>query len=758
MSRMTRAAAVLLTIALASAAQADLNRVGPTALPSPPQNGFPAWYQDLNGTVLDLCIPDSADPGGLQAAACLLTPGGGIPTPPYVFPTNYPDEIFLFRATSDVATSAATRAVLVLALEGAFGTGAAAPGAQITFTRIRVTAGVPFDGTYTVNHPYGSETFPNVVAAGGNRDINFTEDIGIGAPGDFTGALTSRVGPFLMPSATSGGAASAPLTLNGAQFIGDGLTLSSITGAPFANWFEICGPFDGPTSADRCIRQPLFTMTGRLHNFATDPIGSPLTVHRATYARDATGATAQLDVNATAIPGIGQGAAKLTVAAPGVSSVLMLGPSTPALGDFYAQGIPVPPTSVPSVVTVINSGDAPPSSITHHVVDEVRVTQADWNPAAGTLTVVATSSDKFASGVPAATPALRLDGFLTATQLPGGIAGDPASVTITASAVLVPPPSVTVSSSAGGQGFSPVSMGLAAPFPCGVPFTQDDSVVTLQGAPVVISVLANDSFGAACPLTAPGLPVILAPGPTSGTAVVNADGTITFTSSLTGTASFRYTLADAQGTSNVGTVTVTVNTNPAGAVPIAVADGPFTVQVGSPLVILATALTGNDIANGGTLNPASIQIVAGSVTGGTATVAANGNVTFTAGATAGNFGFSYTVANTAVAPAVPQRSAPASVSMTVVAAGDQLTIASARYRANQQRWIVSGTSTVNAGNQVTITLFRGGTRIGVVGTVPVVLGAWSLDQPRSTVVAQNGDVVVATSAAGGTATLAVQIK
>ncbi|MFL5261689.1 MAG: Ig-like domain-containing protein, partial [Anaeromyxobacteraceae bacterium] len=729
---MTRVGAVVTLLALASAAQADLNRMGPVALPSPPQNGFPAWYQDLSGTVLDICLPNAVDPGGLQQTACLLT-GAGLPTPPYVFPSNYPDEIFYVRGVSTMATSAAKRAVLVLALESAFSGAAPAPGGQIVFTRIRVTAGVPFNGTYTVNHPYGSETFPDVVAGVGNRDITFSEDIGIGAPGDFTGALTSRVGPFLQPAAVSGGPASPLITLNGNQFLGDGATLTSITGAPFANWFEICGPFDGPGNVDRCIREPLFALTGKLHDFVASPIGSPLTINHATYARDAAGTQAQVDVSANAIPGIGQGAAKLTAAAAGVSPVLMRGPTTPTLGDFYGQGIPVPATSIPPVITVTNSGDAPPSSATRHIVDEVQVTQATWDPAgAGTLTVVATSSDKFATGLPAATPALRIDGFPTATQIPGGIAGDPSSVTFTVTPVLIPPPSLTVSSSAGGQGFSPVSMGLAAAFPCGVPFTQDDVATTLQGVAVTIPVLANDSTGAGCPLTAPGLPVILAPGPSAGTAVVNADGTISFSSGLLGTATFQYTLADAVGTSNVGTVTVTVNANPGGAVPTAIADGPFSVTVNTPLVILATTLTANDLANTGTIDPTSIQIVPGSVTGGTATVSATGNVTYTAGATPGDFSFAYTVANVGVA----QRSAPATVSITVVAVGDQLTIAAARFRTGQARWDVNGTATITTGNTVTVTLFNGPIQIGVVGTAPVVAGTWTLSVRNATVTAR----------------------
>jgi hypothetical protein len=66
LAKITAAAAML---ALASAASADLNRVGPTN----PSNGFPLWYQDLSGQVLDICIPtanDSTDPAQLQEKAC----------------------------------------------------------------------------------------------------------------------------------------------------------------------------------------------------------------------------------------------------------------------------------------------------------------------------------------------------------------------------------------------------------------------------------------------------------------------------------------------------------------------------------------------------------------------------------------------------------------------------------------------------------------------------------------------------------------
>ena len=92
---------ILLAVALAAAslsAQANLNAVGPANVPSPPGHGFPLWYQDESGTVLDLCLPNASDTGA-QQDACLLA-GIGI-NPPYVFPTNFPDESFYLRAVAN---------------------------------------------------------------------------------------------------------------------------------------------------------------------------------------------------------------------------------------------------------------------------------------------------------------------------------------------------------------------------------------------------------------------------------------------------------------------------------------------------------------------------------------------------------------------------------------------------------------------------------------------------------------------------------
>jgi len=722
MKQLMRVTAILSMVALAGAAQADLNRVGPANVPSPPGHGFPAWYQDLNGLTLDFCLPDAVDPGQAQQSACLLlgTLAAPLPNPPFVFPTNYPEEIFYYRAVSvpldlsDPAVGGVVKGVLVLALEGAFATGGAAAGQQITFTRIRITAGLPHPGTWTVTHPFGIETFV-VDRATGARDIFFSEDVGV-APGVFTGALSSRVGPYLQASTVAGGAPNTPITINGASFLSDGVRAEQLTGSPFGtNYFEVCGPFNGVV--DSCRRTPLFSLTGRVHNGL---IGSPLRVDRATYSR--AGAAAQVDVSANASQGVGQALGpKLTAAAITVSPVLLNGPTV--LGEWYGQGIPVPADAIPSTLTVTNSNDAPPTSVTAHVTDMVTVKSATY--AGGTLTVVATTSDK---GIPGPLPAdpvvlpppdLRLEGIPLAA-LTKVNASDPAETTFTI-VLAVPPPTVRVSSSVGGQGQADVVMGLAAPaFASGVMLAVDDNATATAGSPgVIIPVLFNDvTSGAAINPTSP---VTIVAQPNIGTAAADVNGVVTYApSNVAGTATFTYTVSNAVGTSNVATVTVAVGPSLT-PTPIAVDDpsvGTFTLSTPGSLVINVLA---NDSGNGGLLDPASVRV--GIPLSGTATANANGTVTYTAGA-AGNFSFFYTVANTLATGG--QRSAPATVLVTVLAP-EIITLKTSQCQNQGTQWNVSGSSTVLTG---TMSLYNVSpvpavpTAAQVIANVPISAGKW----------------------------------
>ena len=689
-------AAIALT-ALSLSVHADLARVGPTNLPSPAGHGFPNWYQDLNGTVLDLCLPNASDTGALQQNACLLV-GPGLPDPPYSFPTNFPDEAFYFNATSVMDMPGGKRATLVLALEAAFSVGPVVVGDQITFTRIRLFAGVPEPGIYTVTHPYGVETFPVDAVSAGNRDIVFSEDIGV-ARGMFDGALHSRVGPFLQRAASSGGVPLAPVTLNGAQFLSDGVATEFVTGSPFGtNYLEICGETAAGAPillgdqglSGTCLRSDQFSLMGRLHDFVASPIPSPLDVYNGFYKRDNAGT--QVDVYARDIKVLAsQPNPSLTAAATNIAPVKMTPFGPAALGQYYTQGMVDPLGNLPGPIAVINSADTPPSLFTKHVVDVV--TAASVSYANQTLTVVATSSDK-GFGIDQPPPILTLEGY-NETAVPTNNANDPAEVTLTVSGVVTPPDTVTVKSTAGGSGTFTVERnqitGAGAPG-AGVPLALDDAAVAEAGGPAVdIPVTANDVANPAALITSVQLIGAAIP---AGSGSASVTGTsITYTpGTVNGDVTFQYTASNSVGQSNVATVIVTVAPSAAGPAPIVNPDGPVNVAVSQSVVIDVLA---NDSGNGGTLNPASVLV--SNVTGGTATPDATGKVTFAAGATAGTFGFDYTVTNDN-----GQVSPLAHVTVTVVNAENiQVTAFQCKpINATSGEWRVAGTSSVQTNNSI----------------------------------------------------------
>ncbi len=404
---LVRLSTVALSLALtlgAATANAELARVGPNDIPSPPGNGFPLWYQDTNGVALDLCNPTTP----AQVTPCLLAPAPGAPNPtlPFVFPTNWPDEQFWYAwGASNIGGDPATpfqfpngEGILIEgAIEAAFATGGAAVGQQISFSRIRIRFNVPVNGTYTVTHPGGVDVFPDQVA--GAR-LFFTEDVGV-APGVFTGALAGRNGPFLSPVVRDASGIEtpiAPIVIDGRRFLTDGVADVQVTGSALGtNYGEVCtdnpGGLDGnaATLNDACVRTDRFTVIGMLHE---GNIASPLAIDRATYRRDA--ASSQVDVFATAVAGIGQapgrsvlqgnGGRRRRIAPAGglrrragsFAPVAMAGPNVPAVGNFYGQAaVPVPP-----FVTVTNSSDVPPTCASAKVVDEVNIVSAVFDPTA----------------------------------------------------------------------------------------------------------------------------------------------------------------------------------------------------------------------------------------------------------------------------------------------------------------------------------------------------------------------------------------
>ncbi len=170
------------------------------------------------------------------------------------------------------------------------------------------------------------------------------------------------------------------------------------------------------------------------------------------------------------------------------------------------------------------------------------------------------------------------------------------------------------------------------------PIANADSFTATEDTPVTFTaaqLLGNDSDVDGDTLT-----INSVTSGVGGTAVLNPNGTVTFTpnANFNGTADFTYTVTDGQLTSNVATVTVTVD--PVNDAPIANADS-FTATEDTPVTFTAAQLLGNDSdVDGDTLTINSVT----SGVGGTAVLNPNGTVTFTPNANFnGTADFTYTV-------------------------------------------------------------------------------------------------------------------
>jgi hypothetical protein len=397
---------------------------------------FPVWYQDPFGLTLELCLSPATIAAGARAGmlggpACTLLANPGIfdPAQPMVFPTNFPDESFYSMGDATIADAATgINLTYVANLEGAFGGGVPAANDQITFARIRIRADVPAAGTYTVTHPYGVEIFD--VTTPGTKAINMTRDIGIGAPGVFTGALAGDVGPFLT-DATVPVAGFIP-GLNPATgltefFIGDPNTPRQVVGSPFGSNFV---RIQGPGGID--VRTDLFTVMGKV--FQGAPIATPLAIERSTYSRttDLAGTVvAQQDVFVKTPP-------TSTVSYVDGNGATIPMTDADANGEWFGQSAndPVLPATV--AVTADNSPANTPSTASSDLVDLITITRAEYT-GGGTLVVEAVSSDEV--NLPTLT-------VLGTPMTPTG-AGVLQSATITG--LTIPPARITVASINGGS-------------------------------------------------------------------------------------------------------------------------------------------------------------------------------------------------------------------------------------------------------------------------------------------------------------------
>jgi len=505
--------------------------VGPTS----PDNGFPVWYKDSNNLSVGLCLDVDVPQCNLGAA------GLPDPTQPVSFPDNFPDETFYQLAQSTITLPGGATAVLNDNLEAAFNTATPQDGQQITFGRVRIRLTTPTTGHYVITHPYGVDAFDVTDTA--TRNINFTEDIGIGAPGDFKGALGSRVNPFLRWDT---GLIKGP---DGASYLGDGVTAHAITGSDLGtNFFRIDGPDIGGPGVNT-IQTTLFTLQGRV---ATNSGVSPTSV---TYTRsNTTGGV--IDAFATSNPD-----QVIQVSGTGISTTKL---KAGVVGRYFGR-VAYTGANPPASVQVTNTSDRPPTTVNVTVTDQVVVTKAAYNSDTGQFVVNATSSDT------AVAPTLTVQGF-------GDLTAGAATFDLTDQ---VPPGFVTVTSSKSGSATAPVTVTGAAFAPDPVTAQAPATLTVQQGQLVQLDGSASLNATGFSWAQVAGTPTVTLSNANTAIASFTAPSTAT-------TLTFRLTVQGPGGPQTTDEVVTVAAIAP----PRANAGPPQTVLAGSTVTLDGSGSTG----------------------------------------------------------------------------------------------------------------------------------------------------------------------
>lgn len=400
-----------------------------------PVNHFPTWFSDANGVSLQLCLDGDGVTG-----MCSFDPV--IPGNTVSETTGFGAEAFWWMASASLDLGGGGQALLVLALEAAYGQGDPAPNDQFAFGRVRIRVDAPADGEYKIWHPYLNEANgcqPEIyTATAGIRSINVTRDTGGVAP--FDTILTGEVGPFLTwDSAIS----AAP-----AGYVGDPNIPHAIVGGHCGiNYFRIEGPvgvnLDG--SGNNFVQTDLFSVMGKIFDEATVQPGiEPV---RTTYFRTTnTAGTTTARINTWVKAPI-----HATVALSEVPQANQNGDMTfdgestffrrATLNAAFSTLIP------PQLMVTATNANGLSTTQPVNVVDHVTIQSAVWTKSTQTLKVVALSSDKIAvilGGVPDLT--LRIG----ANAYPMTQSGAAGRYELTLTGIAVPPARVTVTSSKGG--------------------------------------------------------------------------------------------------------------------------------------------------------------------------------------------------------------------------------------------------------------------------------------------------------------------
>jgi hypothetical protein len=667
-----------------------LAQVGPISA----TDGFPVWYKDKTGLRLENCVADDV----------LCSVRGDVPDPeqPISFPDNYPDEAFYSYVETSMPTARGS-ALTVISLEQAFSADLPAEGDQVVFARVRLRADLT-NGAYTVTTPVSSE---KVTITDGR--LNTTVDIGV-APGDFSGALGGRIGPFLTWD-TFPNDPTLPNTAAGTDaYVGDGVTPHKIKGSAYGtNVFRIEGPGVNPNPAvdacasvagplADCVETDLFAVQGKL---ATN---SGVTAQKATYSRSSSD-SGVVDVWASSESGSQSILVKdVSTAGAQFSPTGLAGAEGAYFGRIGYAG-----AGAPTKVQVSNTGDVPATVKTIDVVDRVSG-KATYDTDSRVLTVNAVSSDT------------AVDRTLTVTGY-----GPLTNGTYVSDHLEAPPVSVTVTSDAKGSASLPVEIVGAGREPITVAAQAGPDQTVSVGQTVTLDGTA--SVGDIKTFSWQSPDGISLKDPTSATP--------SFTATAPGEYIFTLTVNGAGGPSSA------------------------TVKVTVLAVTAAAANAGTDQAD---VRRGTVVTLNGSASVGAASyrwtqVAQPGDPTVTlAGATTAKPTFTFPLYkapanNGPLKFALLVTSADGSTSLDevqVTPSADTVTVASSRYRADKGEWRVDGTSSVLAGQRITIHL--GGLDGVVLGTAVVdATGAYSLRTTSATAGTAN-QVVTVESALGGTAT------
>jgi len=216
------------------------------------------------------------------------------------------------------------------------------------------------------------------------------------------------------------------------------------------------------------------------------------------------------------------------------------------------------------------------------------------------------------------------------------------------------------------------------------PVAQDDAASTNEDTAVTVNVLANDTDADA----GDTLAVSNLTQPSHGTAVLNADQTVTYTpaADFNGADAFAYTATDGKASSNVATVTITV----------APVNDPPTAQDDAASTVEETAVTINVLANdsdpdGDTLAVAALTQPAN----GSATLNADQSITY-----APDSGFTGTDAFTYTAADGNGGEDTATVTVTVnpAVSAAHVSIALSKQTRGRSRWRANADVTIRDGD------------------------------------------------------------